>query len=268
MGGLIFAVASLIAVIPFLPAEGRFELITVIMLGIGFGLIGFIDDFLKVVRHRSLGLRAREKTLGQMIVGLLFLILIARLGVSTIVRIPFTETAVSLGVLYWPLILILVAYGGSNAVNLTDGIDGLASSTTIIAFLAYAYICVSQGRWALAIYVAALIGALAAFLVFNHHPAKVFMGDIGSFFLGGILAGLAVVTKTELYLVIIGGVFVAEAVSVMLQVVYFRLTGGKRLFKMSPLHHHFELSGWSEGTVWAVWCTAGIILAAIGLLAL
>lgn len=229
----------------------------------GFGLIGFIDDYTKIVMKRSLGLKAKEKILGQILLStILAIIAVTYLDRGTAINIPLLNWDLHLGWFYIPFVVIVVV-GTSNSVNLTDGLDGLASGVTLFATLAFALISYQQNNFDALVFSSALMGTCVGFLFFNIHPAKVFMGDTGSLALGGAIGALAVITKTELILPIIGGVFVIEALSVILQVISFKLTG-KRIFKMSPLHHHFELLGWSENrVVITFWCSAAIF-AAIG----
>jgi phospho-N-acetylmuramoyl-pentapeptide-transferase len=262
MGGVIFLLAFLPAVIVFAPRG--IALYLAVMLTLGNGLIGFIDDYLKVVRKRSLGLKARSKLLGQLLLVIVFYAVWQGLGESTALAVPFTGLSIELGRFYL-VFLILFVLGFTNAVNLTDGIDGLAAGTGILAFLTYTILATTLGAAGLAQFGAAMIGAVFAFLAYNFHPARVFMGDVGSLALGGALAAMAVLTKTELYLVIIGGVFVLETLSVVIQVIYFKLTG-KRVFRMSPLHHHYELSGHSEWRVVTGFWVLGFMLAVVGLL--
>lgn len=264
MGGIVFLAAALPVALLFAP-HGT-ELFLVVLLTVGNGFIGFVDDYLKVVRQRSLGLKARSKLLGQSALVTVFFLVWRGLGHSTAVTVPFTSLEWDLGLFYLPFLIFFVM-GFTNAVNLTDGIDGLAAGSAILAFLAYLLVAATQGLFALAHFNAALIGAIFAFLAFNIHPAKVFMGDVGSLALGGALAAVAVLTKTELFLVVIGGVFVLETVSVIVQVIIFQLTG-KRVFRMSPLHHHFELSGRGEWQVVTGFWAAGFMLALVGLMQL
>ena len=261
MGGVIFLLASLPATFLFAPKST--ELYLVLLLMLGNGLIGFIDDYLGVVRKQSLGLRARDKLFGQTIIVMLFYLGWRTLGASTEVMIPFTDYVLDLGVLYLPFLLFFIL-GFTNAVNLTDGVDGLAAGTAILTILAYMLIAVLQQQWGLAYFAAAMIGAVFAFLMYNLHPARVFMGDVGSLALGGVLPGLAVLTKTELYLLIIGGIFVIETLSVIIQVIVFQSTG-KRVFRMSPLHHHYELGGYSEWSVVSGFWACAFVLAVLGL---
>ncbi|MDF2569466.1 MAG: mraY [Sporomusa sp.] len=262
MGGVLILVAL---VIPSLVFAGRNpEVLLALFVTLGHGLIGFLDDFIKVVLKRSLGLKARQKLLGQIIMALaLSYIASIYFGRGTDIWIPVLGINVDFGALYY-LLIFLVLVGTTNAVNLTDGLDGLAAGTTTVAALAYAVIALYFGKPHLAVFCVALAGACLGFLRYNAYPAKVFMGDTGSLALGGALAAVAVMTKTEFLLVIVGGVFVIEALSVIIQVVSFKSTG-KRVFKMSPIHHHFELSGWSETKVVTVFWLAGAVFAAVAL---
>lgn len=235
---------------------------------LGHGVIGFIDDYIKVVKKRNLGLRPRHKFLGQVIMAIVVaLIGSIFLGVTTELWVPVLNKTVDFGVFYY-ILIFFVLVGTTNAVNLTDGLDGLATGTVAVAAICYAVVCVMFGKAALASFCIAVAAACIAFLRFNAHPAKVFMGDTGSLALGGALAAVAILTKTELLLVVIGGVFVIETLSVIIQVSYFKLTGGQRIFLMSPIHHHYELKGWKETKVVRVFCCAGVVFGIFGLLML
>ncbi len=261
MGGVLIAIGTAIGIaIAFsvsnaldgnLKAELSTELSFVkifagIGLAFGMGLIGFADDYIKVVKKRNLGLTAMQKTVFQSVVVLAYLMTLAMSGLSRTV-IPFVgeiEISSGLGLVFWPIAFFFV-YGFTNAVNLTDGVDGLASSVTFVVsagFLAVSALFKLEG---MSVFAAALCGACIGFLVFNWHPAKMFMGDTGSMFLGGAVVALAFGVDRPIYLLIAGIIYLIEAFSVILQVIYFKKTG-KRLFKMSPIHHHFEKSGWSE----------------------
>ena len=234
---------------------------------LGHGAIGFLDDYIKVVKKRNLGLRAREKLAGQLIMAAAVTFIGNRwMGISTELWLPFTTATVDLGVFYY-ILVFFVLVGTTNAVNLTDGLDGLATGTVAVAAVTYAIVCVSLGKAALAAFCAATAAAAVAFLRFNAHPARVFMGDTGSLALGGALAAAAILTKTELLLIVIGGVFVVEALSVIIQVISFQTTG-RRVFRMSPLHHHFELGGWAETKVVRVFWLAGAVSSGLALLIL
>jgi phospho-N-acetylmuramoyl-pentapeptide-transferase len=239
---------------------------TVVMLLIlcGFGLIGFLDDGIKVIIKRNLGLTSLQKLVGQIIISVLAFLLLRQGDFDTTIKIPFADWSFDLGILYVGF-LIFWLVGFSNAVNLTDGLDGLVAGTASIAFTAFGVIALFNEQIDVAIFTFAITGALLGFLLFNANPAKVFMGDTGSLALGGTLALVSILVKEELLLVIVGIVFVIETLSVILQVASFKLTG-KRIFKMSPIHHHFELSGWSERKVVLVFWFSALFAALIGVL--
>ena len=260
MGGVMIVLAVTAATLLFAPLTVTTLLALFIFLG--HFLLGFADDYIKVVKKRNLGLRAYQKLLGQLFISLVT-ILIGRalLGHDTSVWMPILGETLDIGALYYVLV-VFVLVGTSNAVNLTDGLDGLASGTVAVAALFYAALLYSVDS-SLMTFSAAIIGATVGFLWYNHHPARIFMGDTGSLALGGALAGIAILSHTEMLLPIVGFVFFCEALSVILQVISFQ-TRGKRIFRMSPIHHHFELGGWSETrvvyTFWAVGA-AGAVLA-------
>lgn len=240
------------------------EILLALFVMLGHFVLGFLDDYIKVVMKRNLGLKAKQKLLGQLIIAAVVTYFgIHELGFHTDLWIPLLNTQIDLGYAYY-LLVIFVLVGTSNAVNLTDGLDGLAAGTVTVASIAYLFVCLHFGKGDLAVFCAAIAAACVAFLRFNAHPAKVFMGDTGSLALGGALAAVALLTRTEVLLVLIGGVFVMEALSVIIQVTSFK-TRGKRVFLMSPIHHHFELKGWSENKVVAVFWSVGILF---GLLAM
>jgi phospho-N-acetylmuramoyl-pentapeptide-transferase len=265
MGGIMILLA--LTVTSLLMAGRDITVWVALFVTLGHGGLGFLDDFIKVVMKRNLGLKARHKLVGQIIISfLLAYIAVVHLHRGTDLWIPFLNTFIDVGWFYYPLIF-LVVIGATNAVNLTDGLDGLASGTMVAASLAYTLISLKFGHPELALFSTAIAGACLGFLVFNIHPAKVFMGDTGSLALGGAFAALGVLTKTELLLIVVGGVFVMEALSVIIQVTSFKTTG-KRIFRMSPLHHHFELLGWSEKRVVITFWTAGVVCGALGLAAI
>lgn len=264
MGGVLIILGTSIAA--FLFTNDLRETLLLFSIMMGCGLLGFWDDFLKIVLRRPLGLRARAKILGQLLVGVLLAYGAFLLGRGTFIAVPFLDLKLEAGFLYY-LFVILVLISAANAVNLTDGLDGLASGLMVIASIVYVFISLKTGHQAAALFAAALAGGCLGFLRFNHYPAKVFMGDTGSLALGGALAALAVITGTELVLLLLGGVFVLEVLSVVIQVISFQLTG-KRVFKMSPLHHHFELSGWPEVRVVSFFWLLGFCFAILGLLAI
>jgi phospho-N-acetylmuramoyl-pentapeptide-transferase len=277
MGGIIFLVGIVVSALISAEQPTSIEMVLLVGTLLGFGLIGFIDDFIKVVMHRSLGLRAYQKLVGQF--ALAFMLTWAAvkfLGRGTDLVIPFTSVHLDLGIFYYPFVAFIIV-GVTNAVNLTDGLDGLAAGTTFFAALSYMLIAILGAAYGggvgilayesdLAVFAAATAGGCLGFLRFNKYPARVFMGDTGSLALGGALVGLAVLTKTELVLIILGGVYVIEALSVILQVISFQTTG-KRIFRMSPLHHHFELVGWNEWRVVLTFWFASIICGIAGIFA-
>ena len=251
MGGLFLILSGVIVIL----GNGLIDktVLWLLFVMIGHGILGFLDDFIKAEKKRNLGLTAKQKIMGQLILSIIFCFgCVEMLHLPCAISIPFTASDISIGWLYYPFV-ILVIVGASNAVNLTDGLDGLASGCCTVAFMAYAAFCYINGLYDIAAFIIIMAGCCIGFLFFNYHPAKIFMGDTGSLALGGALAGIAVMTRTELLLVVLGMVFVVEALSVIIQVASFKLYG-KRVFKMSPLHHHFELSGWSEvNVVWLFW---------------
>ena len=260
MGGVMFFFSLILGTI-FLAGDVHMTYFLLVC-ALGFGLIGFIDDYIKIVKKRSLGLTAKQKIIGQLALSVLIgFVAVHMLQVSTEVIIPVLGWSVNFGILYIPFLIFLLV-GTTNAVNLTDGLDGLASGVTLIVALGYTLIGVLQGQTAVVVFGAALVGSCMGFLVFNHHPAKIFMGDTGSLLLGGAVAGLAIMTKTELLLPLIGIVYVSEVVSDIIQVGVYKWKK-VRVFKMAPLHHHFELCGWSETKVvrvfWAVSAVAVLL---------
>jgi len=257
MGGVIFILAVLLSGIIFL--NNSLEGVMLIYLSVAFGVIGFIDDYIKVAMKRNLGLTEIQKLLMQIVASVIFVGLLYYNGLmETTLKIPFTSLSFDMGMWYLPF-AVLVIIGCVNAVNLTDGIDGLASSVSIIVFTFFAIILQGAPESMFALISAA---AVFGFFLFNKYPAKVFMGDTGSLFLGGALAGIAVCRGYALYLVIAGGIYVIETLSVILQVAYFKATG-KRLFKMSPIHHHFEMCGWSERKIVLVFSLVTVCLCAL-----
>ncbi|AKG04651.1 phospho-N-acetylmuramoyl-pentapeptide-transferase [Salimicrobium jeotgali] len=268
MGGVmvLFAVAiTTLLFLPFILGDGigrKTALLLIVLLG--YGLIGFLDDYIKVALKRNLGLTSKQKMLMQLVIAAVVYIILLTGDFSTTISIPATDLSVDLGAGYG-ILLLLMLVGGSNAVNLTDGLDGLLAGTASIAFGAFAILAWTvAGDVETALFSISIVGALLGFLVFNAHPAKVFMGDTGSLALGAAIAMIAIILKMELLLVIVGGVFVLETLSVIIQVASFKLTG-KRVFRMSPLHHHYELKGWSEWKVVTAFWIAGLLFAALGL---
>ncbi len=261
MGGLMMLAALIVALFwgKFTPA-----VIMALVLTLGHAVIGFIDDYIKVVMKRNLGLTAKQKFLLQFILAGAYVYFAETHLQQTTLWVPLLNMTFDFGWAYYVLSFILLV-GTTNAVNLTDGLDGLVSFVSLPVTLAFAGIAYMQGMLDVSGFALGLTGACLGFLLFNRHPARVFMGDTGSLALGGGVAALALLTHTELLLVIIGGVYVAEALSVIIQVAYFRLTHGKRFFRMAPLHHHFELGGWQEVKVVFVFTIISCVLAAVGL---
>jgi phospho-N-acetylmuramoyl-pentapeptide-transferase len=267
MGGIMILLGATLSTL--LLAPRTLDVAWALFLTLGFGAIGLADDFIIVALRRPLGLRARHKLVFQALLSALLGLYVATAPeLGTTVAIPFTSFRPDLGIVGYPLFAIFVMLSISNAVNLTDGLDGLAAGTTALAGVAYSIVAAFLERHDLAVFASALAGACVGFSWFNCHPAEVIMGDTGSLALGAALGSLAILTKTEFLLVIIGGVFVIEALSVVIQVTYFKLTGGKRVFKMSPIHHHFELSGWKEPKIVTRFWILGLIFSVLGFLAL
>ncbi|GAJ99645.1 phospho-N-acetylmuramoyl-pentapeptide-transferase [Geomicrobium sp. JCM 19055] len=266
MGGivvLISIVLTVFIVIAFVPQlELDYRIWLLLLVTVAFGLVGFLDDFIKVVMKRNLGLNSKQKLLAQLVVAAIFYFVLRQYEFSTSVHIPATSLSIDIGWLYLLLVAVMLV-GASNAVNLTDGLDGLLAGTSAIAFGAFTVLAWAAGFTEVAIFSAAVVGAVLGFLVFNAHPAKVFMGDTGSLALGGAIAAIAILIEMEILLVLIGAVFVIETLSVIIQVTSYKLTK-KRVFKMSPLHHHYELVGWSEWKVVIVFWIAGLIFAVLG----
>jgi len=257
MGGIIFIIGIIISGIIFLRDD--FKGIMLIYLSVAFGAVGFFDDYIKVVQKRNLGLTAIQKLLMQTAASVIFVYLLYINGMlPTVLKIPFTSISWNMGLWYLPFVVIFII-GMVNAVNLTDGIDGLASSVTIIVCLFFAVFSKMIGNDSSSIFSAIIAGGAAGFLIFNKYPAKIFMGDTGSLFLGGCLAGIAVADGLALFLVIAGGIYILETISVIIQVTSFKLTG-KRVFKMSPIHHHFEMCGWSENKIDTIFSFITIVL--------
>ncbi|MBD8025863.1 phospho-N-acetylmuramoyl-pentapeptide-transferase [Lysinibacillus halotolerans] len=263
MGGIIFLISIIATTVIVGNIFNLFTTQSIVMILVlaGFGLIGFLDDGIKVIFKRNLGLTSLQKLIGQIIISIAAFLLLRLGSFDTSVGIPFTDWSIDLGILYVAF-LIFWLVGFSNAVNLTDGLDGLVAGTASIAFAAYGVIALYNEQADVALFTFAVTGALLGFLLFNANPAKVFMGDTGSLALGGALALVSILVKEELLLLLVGLVFVIETLSVILQVASFKLRG-KRIFKMSPIHHHFELSGWSERKVVGVFWTTALVVALI-----
>ena len=263
MGGIMFMAAITICVLAFGwkdLAAGDFSALFVLVFALVYGAIGFVDDYAKVKKHENTGLTAGWKFLLQLAAAVAFLALLRSTHhLSANLYIPFINTYLTLP---WPVYMVFAAFiivGCVNSVNLTDGVDGLAASVTLPVAVFFAVLSAWWEKGALGVFAGALAGSLVGFLLYNFHPAKVFMGDTGSLFLGGAVCGLAFALDAPLVLVPVGIIYIAETLSDIIQVVYFKLTHGKRIFRMAPLHHHLELGGWSEVRI--VLTFAGITVA-------
>ena len=247
MGGLMFIGALVLCLLLAIPVMEEYSVFYVLAMALCFGGVGFVDDFCKMKKKQNEGLTSIQKLMLQLAVSALFLYVMYRTGsMDTHLAIPFTDVVIEMHPLLYIFFAMFVMVGCTNAVNLTDGVDGLSSSVTIPVMVFFAAAAFMKGQLDLALMPACLVGGLIAYLFYNWHPAKVFMGDTGSLFLGGAVCGLAFALNMPLILILVGFVYIGETLSVILQVGYFKLTHGKRLFKMSPIHHHFEMCGWKE----------------------
>lgn len=258
MGGMIFLIAFLVPLLLTLAFENS-EVLYVIAATISFGAIGFLDDYLKVVKKHNEGLKAKQKLMLQSVASLIFALLALRWGTLTVV--PFLNKAIELGPLFVPLIFI-VLIATDNAVNLTDGLDGLSASVTLVVSIFFVVMGIRQEKEIITLIALAMSGGLLAYLKFNWHPAKVFMGDTGSLALGGYVAAMSILLNMPLFIPIFGIIYFIETLSVMLQVAVYKKTK-KRLFKMAPIHHHFELSGWNEVQIVATFSVTTLIMCAV-----
>ncbi|MCG8500610.1 MAG: phospho-N-acetylmuramoyl-pentapeptide-transferase [Firmicutes bacterium] len=261
MGGFIFIIAVTVTVIFFIKDH---KAVVLLLTSLGFGLIGFIDDFIKVVLKRNLGLTAIQKFMAQTVAAVIFVAYTYYANlVDGEILIPFSSFVVELEWWLYIPFAVLVILATVNSVNLTDGLDGLATGITIVVSVFFTIAAFAFKDIPAALFTAAITGGCVGFLLFNAYPAKVFMGDTGSLFLGGAISVAAIVLKLPLMLIIVGGVYLIETLSVIIQVTSFKLTG-KRVFKMSPLHHHFEMTGWKETHIVALFVLATIVLSLIG----
>ncbi len=260
MGGLVILSSIVVTSIVFI--KDNKEILPVLFMTLGFGLIGFLDDYIKVVMKRNLGLKAWQKMALQILVtGVFVFYLYNYTEIGTDVIIPFTDKTWELGVLFIPFVFCVIV-GTVNGANFTDGLDGLATGVTIIIAVFFTVIAIATNSGIEPI-TGAVVGALMGFLLFNVYPAKVFMGDTGSLALGGFVASTAIVLKMPIFLLLVAFIYFVEVLSVMIQVLYFKATKGKRFFKMAPIHHHFELCGWSETRVVAVFTVITALLCLI-----
>lgn len=266
MGGILIVGSIVLTSLPYIRSYPK--IIPILFLTLGFGLIGFLDDYIKVVLKRSLGLTPAQKMTGQIVVTAVFAYYLTHYtDVSLAMKIPFLPgRTIDFGILNIP-VLFFVVIGTVNGTNFTDGLDGLASSVTIMVATFFTVVAIGTGSGIDPVTCAA-VGSLLGFLLFNVYPARVFMGDTGSLALGGFVASCAYMMQMPLFIVIVGFIYLVEVLSVIIQFTYFRATGGKRIFKMAPIHHHFELCGWSETRVVAVFAIVTAVLCLIGLLAL
>ncbi len=264
MGGILFLVSVVITSLLFVKEYPR--IVPILFLMLGFGLIGFLDDYIKVVLKRSMGLRAWQKFALQIVVtGVFVFYLLRYTDVSLAMKVPFVEGMyLDFGWFNIP-ILFFIVIGAVNGTNFTDGLDGLASSVTVLVATFFTVVAIGTDSGIEPI-TCAVVGALLGFLLFNVHPASVFMGDTGSLALGGFVAATAYMMQMPLFIAIVGFIYLLEVVSVMMQVSYFKITGGKRIFKMAPIHHHFELCGWSETRVVAVFSIVTALLCLVALM--
>ena len=271
MGGIVFVIAAILGA--FIVNFNNLldpELILATIVLVGYSAIGFVDDALIIVKHSNKGLPPLAKLLAQIALAIIcyFFAMNFIPDFTSVITIPLLDINIDMGYLYPALILVMFA-GESNGVNLSDGLDRLATGFSMVAIAPFIIFSIMTKDYTLASYATAMVGALLGFMMFNYHPAKIFMGDVGSLGLGGFLAILAILTKQELLLILVGGVFLMETLSVIIQVVSFK-TRGKRVFKMAPIHHHFEMLGWSEQQVtisfWFIGFICGILSIVIGVL--
>ncbi len=264
MGGLMFILALILCLVGNLFTIRDYTVFYVLALSLCFGLVGFLDDFFKLKFKRNLGLTSAQKAMLQMAVSAIYLYLLYKQGVmSCDLYIPFVDVRLQIHPLVYIFFAMFVMVGCVNAVNLTDGVDGLSSSVTIPVMVFFTAAAIAAGKFDLALLPASLIGGLIAYLFYNWHPAKVFMGDTGSLFLGGVVCALAFALDMPLILILVGLVYITETLSVILQVAYFKLTHGKRIFKMAPIHHHFEMCGWKEEKIVLTFTAVSVIMCII-----
>ena len=263
MGGIAFLFSVILTSLFFMKSYP--QIIPILFMTVGFGFVGFLDDYIKVVRKHSEGLNPKQKMAAQFVITAIFCFYMMKYsGGGTVIHIPFLHTDWDMGWLYIPMVF-LVVLGTDNGVNFTDGLDGLCTSVTIIVATFFTVVAMTTVSEIIPI-TGAVVGALLGFLLFNVYPAQVFMGDTGSLALGGFVASTALVLQNPLIILLVGFIYLIEVISVMIQVVYFKKTHGKRFFRMAPIHHHFELGGWSETRVVAVFTTVTALLCLIALL--
>ena len=272
MGGLMFIFACLVCIVTAIGGfrSGDYTYLLVYCFALIFGIVGFLDDFIKVRKKRNLGLTEIQKLLLQLAAAALYLVVLRKTGhLTSQLYIHFANLSITIPWVLYLILSIFIIVGTVNAVNLTDGVDGLSSSVTIPVMLFYAVVAWQWQKIGASQLAAALVGGLCGFLIYNFHPAKVFMGDTGSLFLGGAVCGLAYALDMPLILILVGIIYIVETLSDIIQVGYFKLTHGKRIFKMAPLHHHFEKCGWSEVKIVGVFTAITVvfcILAYVGVM--
>lgn len=259
MGGVVFILSTILAVllVTIFDINRSLDAWLLTIVFVLYGFIGFIDDFIKLFMKRNLGLTSRQKFLAQVVIGIIFYIVLLFNGFDNQLNLPFIGNIPFS--YFYGFFAVFWLVGFSNATNLTDGIDGLMASTGTIAYAGYAYIAYTKAQWGVLIFALSVIGGLLGFLIFNHKPAKIFMGDVGSLALGAGLAAMSILLNVEWTILLIGLIFVIETASVILQVFWFKKTG-KRIFKMSPIHHHFEMEGWSEWKIVGVFAGIGLLM--------
>ena len=264
MGGLMFIFGGLLCLLGNAFFMEDYSVFLVMLLSLCFGFVGFLDDFAKLKKKQNEGLTSIQKAMLQMAVSALYLYVMYKNGsMHTDLYIPFVDLSISLHPLLYIFFAMFVMVGGVNAVNLTDGVDGLCASVTLPVMVFFAAASVAMGKYDLALLPAALTGGLVAYLFYNWHPAKVFMGDTGSLFLGGVVCAMAFALDMPLILILVGLIYICETLSVIAQVGYFKLTHGKRLFKMAPIHHHFEKCGWKEVKIVLVFSAVSAVMCVI-----
>ena len=257
MGGLFFILSAVICLVCNIGFMKDYSVFYTLLLTLCFGAVGFMDDFFKMKKKQNMGLSSLQKALLQMAVSALYLYIMYRQGAMNCdLYIPFVNVTIPVHPIVYIFFAMFVRVGCDNAVNLNDGVDGLCASVTLPVMVFFAAVAFLSGKVELALLPAALVGGLLAYLVYNFHPAQVFMGDTGSLFLGGVVCALAFALDMPLILILVGFVYIVETLSVILQVGYFKLTHGKRIFKMAPIHHHYEMCGWSEEKI--VFVFAGV----------
>ena len=257
MGGLFFIISAVLCLVCNIGFMKDYSVFYTLLLTLCFGAVGFMDDFFKMKKKQNMGLSSLQKALLQMAVSALYLYIMYRQGAMNCdLYIPFVNVSISVHPLVYIFFAMFVMVGCDNAVNLNDGVDGLCASVTLPVMVFFAVVAYLSGKLELALLPAALVGGLIGYLAYNFHPAQVFMGDTGSLFLGGVVCAMAFALDMPLILILVGFVYIVETLSVILQVGYFKLTHGKRIFKMAPIHHHYEMCGWSEEKI--VFVFAGV----------